>query len=219
MRHPLHYEHLGHWLLWILAALLAICLLLTANDQSHGQDYWSSVPATKPLWNQGPPPAEYMSFDLLPRLQSLRERSSDRISAPLRIQSPVATTPMVRDPLPGFFGGLNLSLQTAHDDRLQFVRLGRWHQLAELQLLIARSERLLIDVLAREADRERVGGDLTNLLLRQWHEEGAQSRINWEQRCPEQAAWVRDHERWYGPDSIDALATRLLAVTDCPPGS
>jgi hypothetical protein len=134
------------------------------------------------------------------------------------MQSRVATIPIAQGPLPGFFGGLSQRVQIA-EDPLQFLRLGRWHQLAELQMQLARSERLLLDVLAREADREHLGGDLTDALLKQWHKEGAQSRIDWEQRCPEQAAWVRDHEHWYGPDSIDALTIRLLAVVDCPPDS
>ncbi|TKS60987.1 MAG: hypothetical protein EWM72_00974 [Nitrospira sp.] len=118
----------------------------------------------------------------------------------------------------GFSGGLNQGLNTGNDYHLRFYGLGRQHQLAELALQLTRTHRLLLDVLDREAHREQTVDDITNALLQQWHDEGAQSRIDWERQCPEQAAWVRAHVQLFGPDSTEALTARLQAVSDCPPG-
>ena len=119
----------------------------------------------------------------------------------------------------GFFDTFDRGLRAGNNDQLRYYLLGRWHQLTDLPLLFTRTDQLLFEVLAREAPDEQSGDDRKNILLQQWHDVGAQSRIDWERQCPEEAAWVKAHAEWFGPDSIEALTTRLQAVRDCPPGS
>ena len=47
MRHIAHHTNLSHWLMWILAATLALGLLFSAitASQSPAQDYSSNVQA------------------------------------------------------------------------------------------------------------------------------------------------------------------------------
>ena len=219
-------ERPGPWLIGVFPALFTIGLLLYFVNDSYAQDYWSSVFPSNPQWRQAAPSRDpyrfdrhvrYLSTDLPPVDYYSGRRSSDRNVVPPLVEPGTTTFPVGRQPVPGLSGELGAGWQTGSDDHLQFIRLGSWHQLLDLQLQFTRTDRLLLNVLAREADREQTSDARMALLLQEWDMEEAQSRRDWERQCPVEAAWVRDHAQWYGPDSIEALTTKLQAVTDCPP--
>jgi hypothetical protein len=227
MKHR-QYEHLGPWHLGTLPALLTIGILLSSINESHGQDYWSSVFPAQPQWGLSKPATDlfrpngnggYLGTEVQRGAYNFDRRINEGNTTSLRIRLDTTRVPMGTHSLPGFFSGLSHGSQPGNQYNLEFFRLGSWHQLVDLQLQFTRTDRLLFNVLAREADRELTSDERTTKLLEEWDKAEAQSRIDWERQCPVQAAWVRDHVQWYGPDSIEALTTRLQAVTDCPPGS
>jgi hypothetical protein len=227
MKHR-QYEHLGLWHLGMLLVLLTIGTLLSSISESYGQDYWSSVFPAKPQWGQPTPPADpyrpngnagYLGTEVQRGTYNPDRRISERNPTSLLIQPGTPRSATGPQTIPGFFGGLSHGLLPGNPSNLEFSRLGSWHQLVDLQLQFTRTDRVLFDVLAREADRELASDDRATKLLEEWDKDGAQSRIDWERQCPVEAAWVRDHVQWYGQDSIEALTTKLQAVTDCPPGS
>lgn len=225
MRHR-QDEQFGAWHPGTLVLLSTIGLLFSSICESQGQDYWSSVFPAKPQWGLSKPSTDpyppdsntgYLGAELLREQYNPDRRIIERNRAPLRILPDAMRTARGPQRLRGFFSFSSRDLQVENQNNLEFFGLGNWHQLTDLQLEFTGTDRFLLNVLAREADREQAGDQRTALLLREWDKEEAQSRRDWERQCPEQAAWVRDHELWYGPDSLEALATKLQAVTDCPP--
>ena len=220
-------EQVGPRHLGTRVVLLTFGLLLSFISESQGQDYWSSVFPAKPQWGQLAPATDpyrpngntgYLSTELVRGAYNPDRSTIERNAASLRLQLDALRASTGPQTVPGFFSGSSQGLQTDNQSNIEFNQLGSWHQLLDLQLQFTRTDRLLLNVLAREADREQISDDRMALLLQEWDMEEAQSRRDWERQCPEQAVWVRDHVRWYGPDSIEALATKLQSVTDCPPG-